>query len=230
MNDQSNTYIVTGAGGNLGKAVCHQLLSKECTVIAAVRPGKESGAPEGTHVYGVDLIDKASCSNFLTQVHAEHNSIAGAVFTAGGFAMHDVSSVFLEDIRRMISINFETAFHLSQGLLNKALVSGAELRMTFIGSRSGLHEEHGSVMTAYTFSKRMLSSWSKMINAKGSEAGVKTAVFAPGIIDTPQNREAMPGADTSSWIPPAQLAKEIVHFLSASPDAASTDTFEYYGY
>ena len=181
-------------------------------------------------MYGVDLLDTVSCSNFLTGVFADYPNIGGGVFAAGGFAMHDVASVFLKDIRQMIAINFETAFHLSQGIFNRAIATETASRMAFIGSRSGLHEEQGAVMSAYTLSKRMLSGWSKMLNAKGSGSRIKTAVFAPGIIDTPQNRAAMPDADTSGWIEPAALASEIVHFLTSTPNASTTDTFEYYGF
>jgi NAD(P)-dependent dehydrogenase (short-subunit alcohol dehydrogenase family) len=36
----------------------------------------------------------------------------------------------------------------------------------------------------------------------------------PGTIDTPQNRAAMPEADTSRWVAPAQLAEAAAFLLS----------------
>ena len=35
-------------------------------------------------------------------------------------------------------------------------------------------------------------------------------VILPGTIDTPANRQAMPGADTSAWVQPASIASLIV--------------------
>jgi hypothetical protein len=45
--------------------------------------------------------------------------------------------------------------------------------------------------------------------AKGSNISVK--VLAPATIDTPQNRQAMPDANTSDWITPAEIA-QVLHY------------------
>ncbi len=44
--------------------------------------------------------------------------------------------------------------------------------------------------------------------------GIKVNCVLPGTIDTPQNREAMPKADFSTWVPPADLASVIAFLLS----------------
>jgi NAD(P)-dependent dehydrogenase (short-subunit alcohol dehydrogenase family) len=41
----------------------------------------------------------------------------------------------------------------------------------------------------------------------------------PSVIDTPANRRAMPGADPSRWVHPAQVARVIAWLTS--PDAAT---------
>jgi NAD(P)-dependent dehydrogenase (short-subunit alcohol dehydrogenase family) len=41
----------------------------------------------------------------------------------------------------------------------------------------------------------------------------------PTIIDTPENRAAMPGADPSRWVAPADLANVIVFLASESARA-----------
>jgi NAD(P)-dependent dehydrogenase (short-subunit alcohol dehydrogenase family) len=42
----------------------------------------------------------------------------------------------------------------------------------------------------------------------------------PSTIDTPANREQMPGADHSKWVPPAAIAR-VIRFL-VSDDSAPT--------
>jgi NAD(P)-dependent dehydrogenase (short-subunit alcohol dehydrogenase family) len=47
--------------------------------------------------------------------------------------------------------------------------------------------------------------------------GIGVACVMPTIIDTPQNRAAMPNADPSNWTPPSAIA-EVILFLAS--DAA----------
>ena len=42
----------------------------------------------------------------------------------------------------------------------------------------------------------------------------------PSVIDTPANRKAMPDADTSKWVQPAEIAR-VIRFL-VSDDSAPT--------
>jgi NAD(P)-dependent dehydrogenase (short-subunit alcohol dehydrogenase family) len=48
-------------------------------------------------------------------------------------------------------------------------------------------------------------------------AGVNVNCVLPGTIDTPENREAMPNADTSRWVAPTAIA-DVILFLAS--DAA----------
>ena len=42
------------------------------------------------------------------------------------------------------------------------------------------------------------------------EHGVDLCAILPGVIDTPQNRAAMPDANTADWTPPMHIASELV--------------------
>jgi len=44
--------------------------------------------------------------------------------------------------------------------------------------------------------------------------GIGVCCVMPTIIDTPQNRTAMPNADTSQWTPPAAIA-DVILFLAS---------------
>jgi NAD(P)-dependent dehydrogenase (short-subunit alcohol dehydrogenase family) len=47
---------------------------------------------------------------------------------------------------------------------------------------------------------------------------IRVNAVLPTTIDTPQNRAAMPGADTTRWVTPAEVAEAMLFLLS---DAAS---------
>ncbi|MCB0637782.1 MAG: hypothetical protein KDC54_14230, partial [Lewinella sp.] len=63
-------------------------------------------------------------------------------------------------------------------------------------------------------SKSLLFRLAEIINAETSKHGVVAAVVAPGTMDTPPNREAMPAADFSDWVPTERVAEVIAFLLS----------------
>lgn len=55
------------------------------------------------------------------------------------------------------------------------------------------------------------------MSAELRDEGINVNCVLPSILDTPDNRAAMPGADPSCWVPPRELA-EVIFFLAS--DAA----------
>ena len=58
------------------------------------------------------------------------------------------------------------------------------------------------------------------LDAEYKNDGIRCNAILPSVIDTPANREAMPDADHTKWVPPEQIAK-VVRFL-VSEDSAAT--------
>jgi len=50
--------------------------------------------------------------------------------------------------------------------------------------------------------------------AELKDHGINVNCVMPGLIDTPQNRAAMPKADFSRWVPPEAIA-DVILFLSS---------------
>jgi len=74
-------------------------------------------------------------------------------------------------------------------------------------------------MVAYGLSKALLFRLAELMNdeAKGTE--VVTSVIVPATIDTPQNRVAMPEADTTKWVTPEAIA-DIIYYYCTDPAKA----------
>jgi NAD(P)-dependent dehydrogenase (short-subunit alcohol dehydrogenase family) len=72
-------------------------------------------------------------------------------------------------------------------------------------------------MGAYVAAKSAVIRLTEAMSAELRERNVNVNCVLPTIIDTPENRKAMPGADPARWVAPADLAAGIV-FL-ASPAA-----------
>ena len=227
MTNQSPLAIVTGAGGNLGSAVSKFFTSAGIEVIGTVRPGGPENSDGKLHYRELDLLNPEACVKFLRFLSGTEHRINAAVFCAGGFDMHKADTMGQEDLQKMIRLNFETAFHLSQGLFKLILERKHPARFVFIGAIPALHPAMSASMASYSISKRMVIQWSEILDTAGSKAGFRSFVVAPGTIDTPENREAMPNADRKGWISPDDLAREIHHLCFDAPETLTTSVFEY---
>jgi hypothetical protein len=63
----------------------------------------------------------------------------------------------------------------------------------------------------------------ELFNGEGNAKGVSASVIVPSIIDTPQNRAAMPDADYKSWIKPDELA-DAIYFTCSTVGSKLRDT------
>lgn len=69
-------------------------------------------------------------------------------------------------------------------------------------------------MGAYIASKAAVERLTEAMDAELREHGINVNCVLPGTLDTPQNRAAMPDADPSRWVAPADLAAVILFLAS----------------
>ena len=69
-------------------------------------------------------------------------------------------------------------------------------------------------MGAYTAAKSAAIRLTEAMSAELREHNINVNCVLPTIIDTPENRAAMPGADPARWVAPAALADVIVFLCS----------------
>lgn len=210
------TIIISGADGNLGKALAEKFLKEGHHVESLVHHApEENQVNDSLHYEVMDLLNEEKVNAYVEKLVKDNRSIDAAILTAGGFAAGDLSATSIKDIQQQIRLNFETAYNIARPvfLQMKKQQSGI---IFFIGSQPGLHPEKGADKIAYTLSKSMLFSLAKTLNAEGKDVNVRAGILAPNIIDTPQNREAMPDADFSTWASPKKVA-EILYFHCTEP-------------
>jgi NAD(P)-dependent dehydrogenase (short-subunit alcohol dehydrogenase family) len=213
-NSVKKIAIVTGASGNLGKAVVQKFLNEKYHVIGTVHHKSENGqSTNEAEELVLDLLNEEECKKAIENMVAKNKTIDVAILTAGGFAMGDISATSASDLYRQYQLNFETAYHIARPVFLQMIKQNSG-RIFLIGSRAGLDtSHHGKNVTAYSLSKSLLFRLAKVMNAEAAKKNVVVSVIVPGIIDTPQNRESMPDADFSSWVPASRVA-DIIHFYS----------------
>jgi len=208
------TVIITGANGNLGSAVTKEFLNKGYKVIATVitEAMKSDFAPnENLEVQVVDLTSEEEASSFVQSVIGKYKKVDAALLLVGGFAAGDITSTKLGDIKKQISLNFDTAYNVTQPLYRHMRQNNYG-RIVFIGARPALNPAQGKGLIAYGLSKSLLFKLAEFLNEDAKGKDVTATVVAPSTLDTPPNRKSMPDVDPDIWVKPSALA-EILEFV-----------------
>jgi len=224
------TVLITGASGNLGGAVLNKFLDRGYRIAALDTPRSASMITETDRVksFPVDLMDEQRVNEVVKEVYTAYGSIDMAVFTAGGFAMGNIVETGTDTFEKMYRLNFITAYTIARQLFIRiAKQDGGQ--MVFIGSRPSLHPEQAKNMIAYSLTKSLLFRLAEVINEDGSEVNVRASVIIPGIIDTPQNRIAMPDADFTKWVSPTEIAENIYHLTTTAGRKLRESIIKIYG-
>ncbi|MCF0074525.1 SDR family NAD(P)-dependent oxidoreductase [Dyadobacter sp. CY261] len=207
--------IVSGATGNLGKDVVRKLTELGYGLHINVREGKADAYADNANVsnYLADLANAEQAEIFVAEAIVNAGKIEAGVLLAGGFAMARLTETTDADIERMLTMNFKTAFHIVKPLMKHFEVNGGG-QFIFIGARPALIAEAGVGSFAYALSKSLIFQMADLINAQGKSKNITATVIVPSIIDTPDNRAAMPGSDFNKWISAADMAESIAFVLS----------------
>ncbi len=203
--------VVTGAFGNLGKAVVKKFIKEGYFVIGTAAPNEEASThfPEDKfEKIIVDLGNEEESKKFIDAVIAKHHQIDAAILTAGGFAMGAIANTSTSDIYKQYKLNFETAYNPARYIFIQMMQQNNG-RIFLIGSKPGLHAKNGKGMIAYSLSKSLIFHLAELMNDEAKEKNVVTTVVVPGTIDTAPNRKAMPDATFSNWVTPEEIANII---------------------
>jgi NAD(P)-dependent dehydrogenase (short-subunit alcohol dehydrogenase family) len=90
-------------------------------------------------------------------------------------------------------------------------------------------ENPGPGVGAYSASKAALVSLLQTLALENKDLAITANVILPGTMDTPANRKAMPGADTSKWVQPASVASLIAWLASEAGKDVNGAVIPVYG-
>ena len=223
--------IITGASGNLGRAAVERFVKDGYFVIASIAPGEPSDLDKNDNiaVYPVDLTDEKSVNDFVGAVTKRHGSIDVALLLVGGFAAGDLATTDGVQIKKMIALNFETAYYCARPIFLQMTKQSGGGRIVLVGSKPALEPKTGKNVLAYTLSKSLLFTLAELLNAEGQEKNIVTSVIVPSTIDTKENRLQMPKADVSLWVKPDEIADVLAFVTSAKAHPVTDPVVRVYG-
>ena len=215
------TVLITGANGNLGTAVTNTFLKQGYKVVATVineEEKKELPQNENLQIEVVNLTNESETASFVQNAIEKYKKVDGALLLVGGFAMGDIRVTKTDEIKKQISLNFDTAYNVARPLFQH-MMENNNGRIVFIGARPALQAAAGKDLLAYGLSKSLLFKLAEYINEEARGKNVTATVVVPSTLDTELNRKSMPDANPDNWVKPEALA-EILEFIisdKASP-------------
>ena len=214
------TVLVTGAAGNLGKAVGSAFHDSGANVALVdldeqtLRDAWGGDTPRGI-LLAADLLDESSIAAAASAAREKWGAIDVLCNIAGGFAsgppVHETPTSLWQ---RMFDLNATSVVHATKAVV-PGMIAHKSGNIVNVAAAASVRGQAG--MAAYIAAKNAVVRLTESMAAELRPYGICVGCVMPTIIDTPQNRAAMPNADTSQWTPPSAIA-EIILFLAS--DAA----------
>jgi len=218
MTPTAATVLVTGASGNLGRAVAHAFAERGANLVLIDRRLERLAAAFGgesaSRIFAIaDLLDRTQVEAAARTAIERFGRIDVLCNIAGGFRMGtQVHETTDGDWDFLFDINVRTLLNAVRAVVPRMNAGGKIINVGAASAQKGVEG-----MGAYCAAKSAVIRITEAMAAELREKNINVNCVLPTIIDTPENRAAMPGADPGRWVAPDDLAQVFV-FL-ASPAA-----------
>ncbi|MFQ5435327.1 MAG: SDR family NAD(P)-dependent oxidoreductase [Anaerolineae bacterium] len=216
----NQVVIITGATGNLGKAIVRAfqgagaklaLVDRSADHLQQVFPDLVD-SPDHYLANCADLTHPDDVGGAIREVIKYFGRLDVLINAAGGFRagtlLHETP---LETWEFMLNLNARSVFITSQIVIPYMLQQGRG-KIVNVAARAAL--SGGAKMSVYSVSKSAVVRLTESMAAELKDAGINVNCILPGTIDTPPNRQAMPHADHSRWVKPEAMADAILFLAS----------------
>lgn len=227
--------VVTGAAGNLGGAVARSFLSAGARLVLVDHAPDRLQAlfpdlvnsPDHKLATSIDLTNAAAVSLMAEQAVKRFGRLDVLVNTVGGFdAGTPVHETTADAWAHMFTLNLRTMLVASRAVVPYMLLQESG-KIVNVAARAALHGS--STMAPYSASKSAVMRATESMAAELKNRGINVNCVMPSIIDTDQNRAAMPKANHDRWVRPEAIADVILFLASSAARAINGAAIPVYG-
>lgn len=227
MDLRDKVAVVTGASSGIGEAIARQLSKSGAKLVLTARRADrlaaladQLGTACACHAVSIDAPGAAQA---LLDLGMERFGRADILINnAGVFTAGPLETIELDEISRMISINFDAVVRTSYLFARhfKVQKSGAIVNISSIGAYLT-----SPGVGVYGGLKHALEVFTSALRVELSGTGVKVGTVAPGttqteIFDHLRARGQEVRADRTPPLEPADIA-DAVHYMLTQPDRAN---------
>lgn len=217
MEFDNQVVIITGAAGNLGRAVAAGFAQSGARRVlldnnqAGLRAAFGEDRADQLSI-AADLADQSALDRAASRALEKFGHIHVLCNLAGGFRMgHAVHETPGDIWRLMIDLNAGSLIHMASAVVPHMIAAGSG-KIVNVAAMGGLRG--GANMGAYAAAKSAVMRLTESMSAELRDKNINVNCVMPSIIDTPANRADMPKADPRRWVAPAALA-EVILFLAS---------------
>ena len=213
--------MVTGGTGNLGEPVARAFAEAGAKVVVVDRnPEKQRAifpewidSPAHWLAAPVDVTDEQAGAEAVAQAVARFGRLDVLVNTVGGYrAGKPVHKMELATWDLMMNLNARATLIMCKAALPTMVEQGGG-KIINVAARAGLAGSANHA--AYAASKAAIIRLTESMAMEVRAQGINVNCVLPSTIDTPENREAMPGADPRKWVKPDSFA-DVILFLAST--------------
>lgn len=213
-------FIITGASRGLGKAFA-KFASKFGGTVGIIASNQErlkevAAQLEGCSVitYACDFTEPAAVDALISELKSDFDKVDVLINNVGAFEIGELAETKLEQVEKMLNINFKAAFSITQ-----------EFLPVFKSQKEGFIFNIGSIITetprkdiaAYTISKFALQGYTKILCDDLKDFGVKVTEVVPGSINT----SSWDGIDApkEDFVQPSDIVSAVEMVINSSKGA-----------
>jgi NAD(P)-dependent dehydrogenase (short-subunit alcohol dehydrogenase family) len=217
---ESRVVVVTGAAGNLGEAVARAFAHLGDSLILVDRAAGRLEvifpdlADSDRHLFAekVDLTQDHDVDAMISSALARFGRIDVLVNAAGGWRggkpVHETDP---NTWSFLLDLNAKSVYLVARAVVPHMLEQ-QHGRIINVAARAGVKGLARSGV--YSASKGAVIRLTESLSAELKSHGINVNCVLPGTIDTPQNRAAMPKANSRLWVEPEAIADVIVFLAS----------------
>jgi NAD(P)-dependent dehydrogenase (short-subunit alcohol dehydrogenase family) len=206
------TVMVTGASGNLGRAVAQAFAGLGARLVLLDLKNNDVEQSERRLFLETNLFDPDSVAAVVAKATERFGRIEVLCNIAGGFrmgsAVHETSD---GDWDFLFDVNARSVLYTARAVVPLMLKAGGG-KIVNVGAFAA--QRGAAAMGAYVASKSAVIRLTESMALELRDKNINVNCVLPTIIDTPENRAAMPDADPRRWVAPRDLAAVVVFLAS----------------
>ncbi|MEP7083917.1 MAG: SDR family NAD(P)-dependent oxidoreductase, partial [Betaproteobacteria bacterium] len=199
------TVLITGASGNLGRAVAEKFAGHGANLALIDRHRdhlEQAFGDENEHRLFLvcNLLDQQEVNAAVAATCEKFGRIDVLCNIAGGFRMGEMVHETSDDNWNFLfDLNARTLLHAVRAVVPRMLDAGGGK----IVSVAAFAAQKGAArMGAYVAAKGAVVRLTETMAAELREKNINVNCVLPTIFDTPENRKSMPDADPARWVAP----------------------------